>query len=115
MTKKELHLPCEYLINLSPEVYSCYLRHGTDDSIKVKHFGRHKNIPYTKEEKIEQVLYNNYYDYFLFLNDIINKYKLPLQKLNIYNIVCEGKSNIDYSVNDGIDVVIPYVDCNDSI
>ena len=65
MNKKELHLPCEYLLNYSTYCYKWFLKLGHNvKNIKMKHYGRHKKAPFDNVEWIPDLIYEDYISYF---------------------------------------------------
>lgn len=107
MSKKELHLPCEYLLNYSIYCYKWFLKLGHKvKDIKLKHYGRHKKAPFNEVEIIPDLIYDDYLAYFTFIENIIEKNKLDIKKINLSNI----KSDAHRSE---IDLVVPYVDSAD--
>lgn len=106
MEKPELHLPCEYELNIAgrENVYNTYLDlGGKDENIKIKHFVTYKNAPYKEVYYLRDSVYNEYIKYYTFINSVINKYKLPIELVHI--------NNMKKSYN--IDLVVPYVDNTD--
>jgi len=106
MKKSELHLPCEYEINIAGKenVYNTYLDFGgKDKDIKIKHYVTYKNAPFNKTYYMRDSVYSEYIKYYNFINDVIKKYNLGLELVHI--------ENLKKSFN--IDLVVPYVDNTD--
>ena len=107
MSKKELHLPCEYLLNYSVYCYRWFLKLGHKvKDVKIKHYGRHKNAPFHTVEIIPDLIYDDYLAYFTFLEEIIEKNNINIEKINLNNIKSEANRS-------DIDLVLPYVDSAD--
>ena len=103
MDKTELHLPCEYELNIAgrENVYNTYIdMGGKDTDIKVKHFVTYKNAPYKTVYYLRDSVFAEYVKYYKFINSAITKYNLKLELVHI--------ENLKQSYN--VDLVLPYVD-----
>ena len=106
MDKKELHLPCEYELNIAgrENVYNTYIDlGGKDENIKVKHYVTYKNAPFKEVYYMRDSVYNEYIKYYTFINSVIKKYNLDLELVHL--------ENLKQSYN--VDLVVPYVDSSD--
>lgn len=119
MQRPELHLPCEYdlLVAAQEDVLNLYLSQGgKQEDIKVKHFVSHKDAPYDAKPAYYfwDNVYEEYYDYYLYINSIIMKYNLKLECCHMDHIYRLFEKDVNKSdIKTTIDLVVPYVDCTD--
>lgn len=90
MQRDELHLPYVYntLVAMQEKVMDKILElYGTFDDIKVFHYVTYKNAPYSSPALLDASVYQYYYDYFKYINDVIKKYNLPLESIHLRHVV----------------------------
>lgn len=110
MQRPDLQLPYTYntLVAQQEDVVDEIKRLGLPvDDIKVFHYVTYKNAPYTTPTLLFANVYDYYYEYFEYINELIDKYKLNLEKIHLNNVQCKtdaGKC---------VDLVVPYVDSAD--
>lgn len=120
MQRPELHLPCEYdlLVAAKENVLNMYKQFGGKDSdIKVKHFVSHKDAPYDKKPVYYfwDNVYDEYMNYYKYINSIITKYELPLELCHL-DVIYKKSEKLKVEarpLKEEIDIVIPYVDSSD--
>ena len=111
MQREELHLPYTYntLVAQQEDVLGEIRRQKLSlDDVKVYHYVTYKNAPYSTSTALYENVYLEYYEYFEYINKLIDKYDVDLEKTHMENIVCKtmgGKRCVD--------LVVPYVDSSD--